>query len=346
MRANMSRTNVPLSSPRGAAPAEGAIGLRCFPALARPSWKALLAGAPGGGIADAMLSLRSADRLVATISRAHEIEVYSYTLQRGPVLGALEAAARRGARVRIRLEGSPYPDRRGSLTGYNRGVVSALRQCGADARLLHDGTDRGPPMHAKGIVADGRLFLDDRNFNANDVILADTARADAAGLRDAAEGKPLPPNATMNFEKADAVKREAELIRSSRRADVMVVTESFGSGPVSAALDEIAKRGRSPRLIVSRSATGGDKNRAALAKLAADGVLVRVACDSEKFALVGARAWIGSANASATYPKGTVDWGVCTRGQTITAELRSRAQALWQRARPFKAQTAPVRCDR
>lgn len=296
-----------------------------------------------------MLHLRSADRLVAELSRASRVEVYSYTLERGPVLAALEAAARRGARVRVRLEGTPFPDHAGALSKYNRGLADALRRCGADARLLHDGSDAGPPMHAKAIVADGRLFLDDRNFNSSDLIVGDDQSCDVAALRDAVAGKPADGKPALAFDKLGAVEREADLINSSRRgSDVIVVSETFGTGPVCTALDDFAKRGGSPRLVVSdRAARGNLKEARALGRLEADGVRVRVASDSEKFAVAGTRAWIGSANASSPFPRPkTVEWGGCTRSRSIVAELQSRSAALWQRARPFRARTALSRCGR
>lgn len=286
-----------------------------------------------------MLRLCSASQVLGSISRAHDVEVYSYTLHPGPVLAALESAARRGTRVRVRLEGAPFPDRGGSLARYNRRLAATLRGCGADAGVLHDGSDAGPPLHAKAIVADGRLFLDDRNFNAGDFILADDSAADATALRDAVGGKPNAAKSIVAFDKRDAVENEAQLIGSTRRGnDVIVVTETFGYGPVYSALDALAKRGDAPRLIVSnRSAHANPRERAALAHLAADGVRVRVGNDSEKFAVAGGSAWIGSANASPAYPlPDTVDWGATTRCRSIVGAVGRRAEAVWTSAKPLR----------
>ncbi len=77
-------------------------------------------------------------------------------------MDALEAAARRGARVEVRLEGRPFPDVRRGIERHNEHVVEELRHCGASARLV----DRNGrvPLHAKAARIDGTLYVDDVNF--------------------------------------------------------------------------------------------------------------------------------------------------------------------------------------
>ena len=62
-----------------------------------------------------MLSLASLSDVVAAIGSARSIAFSAYMLHPGAVFDALEAAARRGASVDVRVEASPY--RAGSLAG-------------------------------------------------------------------------------------------------------------------------------------------------------------------------------------------------------------------------------------
>ena len=73
-----------------------------------------------------------------------------------------------------------------------------------------------------------------------------------------------------------------------------------------------------------------------LDELSSQGVRVRVCDDSEKVAVAGNRAWLGSANATSPYGRGAMtDWGVCTREPQIAREVRSRLEAQWRNAAPL-----------
>ena len=69
-----------------------------------------------------------------------------------------------------------------------------------------------------------------------------------------------------------------------------------------------------------------------------DGVRVRVCKDSEKLAVAGNHAWLGSANA--TYADGKwamPDWGLCTDDAEIAGAVRQRLEREWAAARDFKS---------
>ena len=196
-----------------------------------------------------MIRLSTTADASAAVSGARSVDVLAYTLRRGPLLDALEAAALRGACVRVRLEGAPFGDPGGQLATHNRRIAGELARCGADAQLARStpGSRGDLPVHAKALVADGRLFLDDRNWGANDFVVADSDRnavrevsaaVETGAARDATD-------ATFAFSKRGALQREAELLRAARTGDdVVVESESFGYGnPVYAALD----RPRAPR---------------------------------------------------------------------------------------------------
>ncbi|MGA8532856.1 MAG: hypothetical protein WB615_01970 [Candidatus Tumulicola sp.] len=298
------------------------------------------------GIARSLIGLSSTANVRAAISSAEDVEVLAYTLARGPVLHALEAAAVRGAHVKIRLEGAPYGDPGGALALDNRRIVAELARCGADARLAHTGPAGASeaPVHAKALVADRCLFLDDRNWGADDFVVADTDADDLRSVMNAVDGN-APRDGTASafaIQKRGALAREAELLATARPGDdVIVESESFGaSNPVCVALDKLGRRGLAPRLIVSaREAASNERERKELMKLAGDGVSVRLTPSTEKFTLVADRAWIGSANASPAFgDPDMIDWGLCTGDRAIVDAARERVEARWETARGLPAQ--------
>ncbi len=265
-----------------------------------------------------MLHLSSTAAVLGALARSGNVNVRAYTLH-GPVLRALEAAAARGARVSVELEGTPYNDPKGRLAAENRRVVGELRAAGADARL-------GDPLHAKVISADGAFFFDDKNWGARDLVVRDDDPADAAAIP---------------MVKHEALAEEARLLRDARGNDgILVASESFGrNNAVYAALDELGRRGAAPRLVVgARELHGNSRERGALEALACDGVRVRVAGDSEKLAVAGDRAWIGSANATVAFGRADLpDWGACSEDRAIVNAVRDRVESEWACAKAFTA---------
>ena len=68
-----------------------------------------------------------------------------------------------------------------------------------------------------------------------------------------------------------------------------------------------------------------------------DGVRVRVCKDSEKLAVAGSGAWLGSANATAAFGESDmIDWGLCTSDPAIVSAVRARLEAAWDGAAEFK----------
>jgi hypothetical protein len=263
-----------------------------------------------------MLRLSSASALIAAIAHARNVAVSAYTLH-GAVLHALEDASRRGARVEVRLEGKPFADKEGHLATENRRLVREMRAAGIDAGLDH-------PLHAKAIDVDGSLFLDGKNFDGNgDVVVREDDPGDLKAIA---------------WTKSDALEQEGALLRGAG-SDAVVETETFGRfNPVSAALDRLARDGKAPRLLVSaRDLSHNPRERAALKKLADDGVRVRVCDDSAKLAVAGGQAWLGSANATvAQEPFDMPDWGACTSDSQIVAAVRDRLEARWASARELR----------
>lgn len=268
-----------------------------------------------------MLALSSTGEVIARLASAKEVAVEAYTLRR-PMLEALEAAARRGAHVTVRLEARPYHDAGRHLGRMNAHAVRALKAAGVDAHVAD-------PIHAKVIRLDGSLYVDEKNWNATDIVLRDD---------DAAEAASIP------MDKSGALAAEANLLADARASDgVIVESESFGAGNVAYdSLKALALAGAKPRLLVSRDdLRGSGRERAVLDGLVRHGVRVRVCPDSAKLAVAGDRAWLGSANATYT-GKGwqMPDWGLCTRKREIVDCVRARLEAEWNSARELRVRRA------
>jgi hypothetical protein len=275
----------------------------------------------------AMLNLSSTREMLAAISQAREIDAEAYTLH-GPVLRALEEAARDGAHVVVHLEGRPFGDPAGNLARENRRLVTELRKAGATAQLGH-------PLHAKAIAVDTTLYLDDKNWGMRDLVLRDDDPSDIASI----------PSI-----KHAALAAEAQLLRSARAGDgVVVESESFGCcNPVYSALDFLGRAGAAPRLLVcANELRGNGRERKALERLASDGVRVRVCSDSEKLAVAGDRAWCGSANATVAFGESDMpDWGVESEDDAIVAAVGARLEAQWAKAKEFSAGITAARSSR
>jgi hypothetical protein len=262
-----------------------------------------------------MVALSSTRSLLAAMARAKEIAVEAYTLH-GPVLSAAESAASRGAHVVVRLAGQPAGDRNGQLAHENEKLLAQLRTHGVEATLQSG-------LHAKEVRVDGTLYLDGKNWQADDLVLRDAEAADGS-------------IATTKF---DALEMEGRLLRGASAVDrVLVESESFGCcNAVYAALAKLGASGAAPRLLVNEGDLHGNvRERRALDRLANDGVRVRVCKDSEKLSAVGDRAWAGSANATVALREWkAIDWGVCTGKPDIAQAVRDRLESQWAAARDF-----------
>src|SRR5476651_2639868 len=136
-----------------------------------------------------MIVLDTASGFVQTLAHAKQIALTAYTLREGRVLDALEAAARGGAAVSVRLERDPLDDAAATLHSANAASIAALRAAGASAEVTKPGE---PVLHLKAAVVDGVAWLDDRNWASGGAerILRDTDPDDAAAVAAAVAGGP------------------------------------------------------------------------------------------------------------------------------------------------------------
>ncbi len=201
-----------------------------------------------------MVSLSSNAAALAAIERAHRVLFAAYSLRKGPVLDALSDAAKRGARVTVRLEGRPYGDG-GGMAKANRHVAAALRRLGADAALVDAAGPRSPMLHMKAAVCDGVAYLDDRNWTkgGTDTIVRDDAPSHARAIAAAVRHHAAPPSRSFWTSKKDSLAGEARLLYGARNAKTVdVESESFGPpGGAYAPLKQLAQLGVRCRLIVA-----------------------------------------------------------------------------------------------
>lgn len=285
-----------------------------------------------------MLAITSTDDVLHAMRNAHDISLLAYTLRPGRIEDALLDAAGRGAHVRVRLEGKPRYDPDGSLLADNRAVTESLVRAGADARLVHaDDATSEPPLHAKAVLADGALYLDDRNWadDGEDTIVRDDFARDTRMVRDAAAGRGDESNACFAIRKRDAQGLEASLLaRAASGDDIVLESESFGDhNRVYAALARLGDAGAHPRVLVSaRDLQANTRERNAILRLESHGVAVRSIDADEKFAFAGSRGWIGSTNATASFDRpDQLDWGARTNDPPIVHALRARFDERWSR---------------
>ena len=288
-----------------------------------------------------MISLCSTGAVVAALQHASAASLSAYILRPGSVEDALLDAARRGARITVRLEGQPYDDAQGTLLAGNRTAVETLRAAGADAKLVDESASSGAALHAKMLVTDDALYLDDRNWagDGEETVVRDTFPQDRSMAQTAIAGDAGPPSPFFATRKHDALASEARLLRSARSdEDVIVESESFGAyNAAYYALDDLARDGGKPRVLVAgRELKSNAKELASLQTLVRDGASVRVTTADEKFTIAGARGWIGSANLSAAFDRpDQIDWSVRTDDPGIVAHERAAFETRWQNAQPL-----------
>lgn len=280
------------------------------------------------------LSLSSASLVYECIAGAKDVAFGTYVLRPdGPALHALLDAAHNGAHVVVTLQRDPYNIENGKA--FNADSARALRRAGARVRLLELAETA---FHLKAATCDGVAYFDDRNWTAagREIVIADNKPRDAAQVRAALTGRSASSDRTaalrrdVALRKDDALARETSLIRRAGDAPVIVESEYVAASPLADALCDHAERGARTILILAGWRHHPRGEFALLQRLTRAGVDVRETGNNEKLALVGNRAWIGSANATGAYDERTArqaDWGVVTSVKTLVNAVRA---ALWR----------------
>ena len=266
--------------------------------------------------------------VIASIGAARTVTISAYTLSpRGKMSGALLAAAARGARVSVALDGSAF----GAAARSNARTIAEFNARGIRVHL----TER--PLHLKAAVIDGAVFLSDRNWTSgrgHEVVIRDPYTGDRTIVERAILGD-AGSNEHLWLRKADALAAEARLVAQRASHEVLVESESFGAGtPLYDALRARARAHDSVHLIVAAfEYRRSSAEQRAVAALVREGVNVRIGTSGEKLALDGSNAWIGSANATHGLPD-QVDFGFIFHNREIVAQLRAQYEQNWNAATP------------
>ena len=265
------------------------------------------------------LSLSSVPDVLTRIGSARDVAFGSYFLPHGAMREALIAAALRGAHVSVTLQADPYRNPFGARC--NAQAARILRHAGAAVSLLP--SDRAP-FHVKAAVCDGVAYLDDRNWTKRgpEIVVADDDPKDVTLVRDALAGHGGSDRA-LATRKDVALAREVQLVERARNAPVIVETESIATSPLTRALQAHARAGAKTTLIVARTSRRSPREASAIAKLVADGVVVREGGSNQKLALAGRTAWIGSGNATGAGGRnaGQLEWGMLTRKKALVGAV-------------------------
>ncbi len=269
------------------------------------------------------ITISSSADVFARIGAAHDVAFGAYILPGGPMRDALVAAARRGAHVAVTVQADPFCDRSGALARANAASAAVLTSAGAQVTLL---PSTQVACHLKAAVCDGVAYLDDRNWPARggDTVVADDDPRDVGLVRDALAGHGGSDD-VLTTRKDVAVQRAADLIDAAGDAPVVVATESFSGGAVSAALRRHAERGAPTTLVVDgRARMMKPSERHLLDGLAQAGVRVRTSDADEKLVLAGDAVELSSANATSTYGERgeQLEWGVVSRDPALVARVR------------------------
>lgn len=258
------------------------------------------------------------------IESSHDVILSAYVLApNGAMARALAAAAHRGAKVHVVLDGVAF----GAARRMNGEVTPRLREAGVRVDFTR------APLHAKAAVVDGHVYLSDRNWTRSraELVLEDRLAADEPVVLRAITGV-AGMHGRLTTRKADSLAAEAAVLAGNRTHEVAVETEAFGlSTPVDVALLARRSRGDRVRLIVDqREYRSAPLEREQVAELVRHGVEVRIGRSGEKLAIDGDAAWIGSANATPGLPD-QVDWGV-TATPNIANAIKLQFETNWSNA--------------
>lgn len=286
-----------------------------------------------------MIAITSTSAVLRALGTAKQVTFSAYILRRGGTMArALEAAAKRGAQVHVRLDGYVFGGN-AAAASMNEATVEALQALHADAQIVHRSDGDGPDLHAKAAVCDGVAYLDDCNWTkSGDTVIRDDARSHVRAIQRAVLDRECASAGPLSLTKGDALAAEARTIcAGARTGSVDLESEELGSSAISKMLRQLASEGVCCHVLISEPAfkEHSATHKAALS-LQKAGVDVRTVRSSEKFAIDGDRVWIGSANPTPTYRDANcVEWSLTTSAQKIGHALRARFNAHWRQSKPL-----------
>lgn len=272
-------------------------------------------------------------------SAQSSIDVAIYELSDRSILGALEAAAKRGVQVRVLAE--PLPGGH----AVNANGLAALRRAGAQTE---DSSPSFRLTHEKTILVDGSiaaimsLNLTAQTFaSSRDVAILDSDPADVAEIEavfqadwDRQPVVPAQPNLVWSPDNARS--RLLSLIASTT-ATLDLYAEELTDPASIAALQNAASNGVRVRLLMTDRGAH-DSSRAGRAAVAAAGGEVRLQRSPFVHAKViladGALVFAGSENLSAASLDHNRELGILTADPATLARLSAIFAQDWQQAAP------------
>ena len=280
------------------------------------------------------VSITNVPAVTKAVARAHDVILSAYVLSPyGRMTRALGNAARRGARVHLVLDGAVE----GSIAASNQATARKLREEGVRVDFT------AWPLHAKIAVVDGLLYLTDRNWASRGVaelVIRDDETADKPIALRAVLGTPG-TNDHFSTLKREALALEARMIRESSSPGIDVETEAFSPGTeVEAAIRQSAERGGAVRFLLDeREYRESSREQGEVTRLMAAGVQVRVGRVSEKLAIAGGQAWVGSANMTPGVPE-QIDWGL-RMPESLTPVIATQFDHNWREAQSPEGRRFP-----
>jgi hypothetical protein len=266
------------------------------------------------------------------LGAAHTVQLSSYILG-SHTQSLLEAAARSGAQVHVILSGIATGAHADQLQQRNQNAIAELQAAGIDATLS------STVLHIKAAVIDDVAYLDDANWRATgDLIVQDRRSHDVARVERMFEtATPARGNSSsgLAMAKGTALVGESDLLRESG-GSIDVQTETIGPCEATRLLAQLAD-GHAVRVVVSRAAYENDTAMQREARiLQSAGVEIRTSNAVDKYAVVGDRAWIGSANMTSELPK-MLDWGLTLSARVSVHAIEARFQNAWNHAQAVPA---------
>jgi cardiolipin synthase A/B len=233
------------------------------------------------------------------------LDVAMYLLSDRDVMTALEAARRRGVRVRVMLEEHPY----GTGPG-NDVAAQRLRSAGV---LVNWSPASFALSHDKYAVADGRAsligtanwthsaFTSNREFLVIDEGAADVAQLAALFAADWEHRTAAIQAASLVVSPTNSRADFVALIDAARRS-LDVEQEELADDGIEAALARAAKRGVAVRVVVPRPLQGSDANAPGESRITGGGVQVRRLAEpyvhAKDLVVDQTEAFVGSENVS------------------------------------------------
>ena len=270
--------------------------------------------------------------VVDAIRTSRTVTLSAYTLsRRSRVTRALIAAVNGGASAHLVLDGKGMA---GAVRG-NRTLAAdlcdathgAIAQSAAGPRLLPlcQGRLRIDltrfPLHMKAAIADGVVYLSDRNWTTSRRSVILRVKSSARFTVERAILGSAGTSGSLTTRKADSLAAEAALLARRRSHIVLLETESFGRGAIATQLANRARAGDGVTLVVARmeyQRSGAE--RALVSELVRDGVHAYTGTSDEKIAVDGDAVWLGSSNATSGVPE-QIDWGFATIDGALAREL-------------------------